>query len=301
MSYGKVGRGLILAIVLAALWIPEVKSEQPEQPIIQHPATPQKIKQGTNENPLAVNIVAPIQTQNDADHEGAKFYFEVGIGVIQTVIFLVQTLVFIFQWRAFNLQARILRITFREMRTGTSVARATTAAMKEVANAIAISSQAAKDSVAQQKSIMRPYLSLGYVGIVGQDSATRYRFEIRMSLNNMGNTAAHNVRYQACVDALAFPLREDFDFPINQTPMRYVGTIGPRQNFTLPIAIGRFLSDEEIAQIKIKSPIALYIWGTIWYEDSFNVTQHTNMCYSITWMSDGKTMAMTDRRNNDAS
>ena len=54
-------------------------------------------------------------------------------------------------------------------------------------------------------------LDLG--GVVPQDKSTGYRFEVRMTLQNTGNTPAYKVRSATRIDIFPFPLPGDFVLP----------------------------------------------------------------------------------------
>jgi hypothetical protein len=182
-------------------------------------------------------------------------------------------------------------------------ARAATA-MRDVANAVSANAKAANESLAVFKDAntrqMRAYLAVGLGGVVKQDTTTNYRFEVRMTLQNVGNTPAYKVVTNTQVDVLPFPLPQDFQLP----PFVETGSsanVGPHQNFIMTGVAGRIYSDDEINEIQFGSKKRLYVYGRVHYEDAFGVVRQINFCQAILWLKNDAFMSLNTANNNDAN
>jgi hypothetical protein len=174
-----------------------------------------------------------------------------------------------------------------EMRASIAEASRSATAMQDVATAVAADARAAEQSLAVYKDAnvrqMRAYLTVGLGSVVQQDPTTNYRFEVRMTLENVGNTPAYNVRSVARAAVLPIPLPSDFQMPaLDQKAPTNV--IGPHQNFILTGIADRIYPSEDVDEIKNGLKEHLYVYGAITYDDAFGQSRHTNFCQAILWL-----------------
>jgi hypothetical protein len=176
-------------------------------------------------------------------------------------------------------------------------------AMRDVALAVGDNARAANNSLAlfkdQNVRQTRAYLTVNLGGVVQQDNTSNYRFEIRMLVQNVGNTPAYRVASNTHVGILPFPLPVDFEFP------QYVdtgasGIIGPHLNAVITGIADRMFSDDELHELEFGDSKQLYIYGIVKYQDAFDAPRQTEFCDAIRWMKNGTFMTLNAPRFNDA-
>lgn len=228
----------------------------------------------------------------------------------------VYVLVAILQLVVFGIQARRLRQTIAKMdeiaggQTAdmqASIAQASRAAeaMERVANDMAVSATAARDSVdvlrertAQQ---MRAYLTVIIGQALYQERAKNIKFEGKPMLVNTGHTPARKVAYKARAAILPYEMLRDFAFPL---PAEVTGAsvMGPQQSALLSAIVADFVPDNEVPIIKSgAAKRALHVWGTVYYEDIFGENHETKFCQILTWQPDGKIFGYFAPGHNDAT
>jgi hypothetical protein len=109
---------IILAIVLAALWIPKSEAQQ-SNPIPKHQAASKPDERGTKENPFSVDIVRTAEADGSSpeqqkDRKKKKVIDGITIGILS-----LQTLIFLLQLIAFTKQVGWMKKTVVEMEKGT--------------------------------------------------------------------------------------------------------------------------------------------------------------------------------------
>jgi len=181
-----------------------------------------------------------------------------------------------------------------------SIAQATLAAkaMQSVADSMAINVSALSETVATNKEIaarqkvlgemqLRAYISVVIGGAIYQDRENKLRFEGRPMLVNDGNTPANRVVHKTIAAILPVPLPNGFVLPEPQSAEAGEGMIGPRQNRILTGIVSEFVDDGEVASIKRGDGKALYVWGSVNYEDAFRKPRRTDFCQILTWLPNG--------------
>lgn len=180
MSHGKAGRGiivLIIAIILAALWIPEARSQTPTQYHYQKANADQR---GTENHPLAIKIIPTDEdkktTEQEQEDRTIKASNDERLTDITARLVWVgwfQFFVFCFQLLAFRKQADFMQQTVIEMK------KASTLAMQEFV------------------SIYRPKLRVRMVKI---QSVTRGKpVIVKVEIVNVGETKARIVSNELSV------------------------------------------------------------------------------------------------------
>ena len=110
--------------------------------------------------------------------------------------------------------------------------------MRDVADAL----------IAQTKAVnanLRAYIELDFGAVVPQNKDTGYRYEVRLTLQNVGNTPANKVAYNLYTDVLPVPLPADFKIPaFNSAKAGGTSTVGPHQNMFATAIAPRIYSDD---------------------------------------------------------
>ncbi|MGB8458205.1 MAG: hypothetical protein WCE50_10825 [Candidatus Acidiferrum sp.] len=180
-------------------------------------------------------------------------------------------------------------------------ARRSASAMEEVAKGIAISSQAARQSISAINQQMRAYLSVVIGNAVFQERFKGLKFEGKPTLVNTGNTPAKNVSYRAGAAIMNFPLPEDFAFPLNIV-RQSTATIGAHQNAILSIIVDDFVDDSEVEDIKTgKANKCLFVWGVVTYDDIFGDHQTSKFCQSLFWNPNGTVYGFYYPKHNETT
>ncbi len=154
-------------------------------------------------------------------------------------------------------------------------------AMENVAEKIAVSTEAATASVSAINKQIRAYLFVLVGSGTIQNRASNLKFAASPTLLNAGNTPAHKVSYRIKAAVLPVPLPSDFTFPL---PSEVIGgsPVGPHQNATMNAFVDDFCADEEIEGIKIGgNDKALYAWGIVTYKDVFGENHSTKFCHTV--------------------
>ena len=187
-----------------------------------------------------------------------------------------------------------------------SIAEASRAAtaMQAVADGVVASAKAANDNLAVFKDAslrqMRAYLTVGLGGVVPQDKSTGYRFEVRMTLQNTGNTPAYKVRSATRIDIFPFPLPGDFVLP-KLSMAESSSILGPHQQLILTGGVAREVySDEDVNEIEFGIHKQLFVYGIVVYEDAFGFQRTTNFFQRVAWLKGNQFLSFVMPDHNDA-
>lgn len=190
-----------------------------------------------------------------------------------------------------------------DMKASIAEAARSATAMRDVAIAVGANAKAAETSVALFKDAnarqMRAYLIVSLGGVIKQDPATNYRFEVRMNLQNVGNTPAYKVAHVTRADVLPFPIPTDFQFP-TLSEATVSASVGPHQGFSVTGIASRIYPDDDVAEIATGTKKRLYVYGTIRYEDVFGASHQTNFSHAILWLKNDTFMTLNTPVHNDS-
>jgi len=300
------------ALLFAAMaWSQTPSPRQSRQTKTSNPKNPSaQDRRGTEESPLFIKEIPTTKTDDesaqDAKERAEKSANDRKVANFTEILALVGAL----QLVVFGLQSYYLRRTVEaageqsaDMKRSIAEANRLATAMEEVAKDIAVSTQAAIDSVAALRERtaqqMRAYLCV----IIGsgdyQDRAKNFKFASRPMLINAGHTPAHKVSYKAKAAIFPVPLPEDFTFPLTGESIG-AALVGPQQNATMGEIVDEFCDDTEVADIRIGNGKALYIWGIVSYEDVFGHKHFTKFCQTTHFATDNKVYGFFMPKHNDA-
>jgi hypothetical protein len=230
--------------------------------------------------------------------------FDVLATIITAIFTVVLALSTVLLWKETKDLRNFAQQQSEDMKASIAEAARAADAMRDVAKAVAANAEAANDTLALYKDANirqnRAYLTVGLGGVVAQTKETNYRFEVRMTLQNVGNTPAYNVRSNAHADLLPIPLPNDFQFPAFVPEISGTSTMGPHQsNFFTAIA-NRIYSDDEVHEMEFGPNKQLYVYGTVTYEDAFGISRKTNFCQQVLWLKGGGFMSYNIGKYNEA-
>lgn len=274
---------------------------------------------GTEADPLFVKVEptvkSPAEVAQDAKDRTDKLASDqqnvdinrqlVRVGILQFVVFVLQLAVFGFQ--AYKLQQTVKASAEQASDMKASIRESARAAdaMEKVAMNSMRAAQHASESVtalrertAQQ---MRAYLSIDIGSAIYQERGKNLRFEGKALLRNAGHTPAYRVSHTCSAGILPMPLPDNFDLPQPTQPARGGGVIGPGQSRILSAMIEELVPDDEVDAIKAGTGRALYIWGSVTYEDAFGEPRYTNFCQALIWQPNNAVMGYFIDRHDEAN
>lgn len=237
-----------------------------------------------------------------AEHERIFNVLSTTITAIFTVVLATST---VFLWKETKDLRNFAQEQSADMKHSIDEAARAATAMEGVAVAVAASAKAADESLETYKDAnvrqMRAYLTVGFGGVIKQDPGTGYRFEVRMNLQNVGNTPAYGVVSNVHVDVFPFPLPEEFQFPQLDDAISGASAVGPHQSFFLTGVADRIYSEGDVDEVSSGLHKRLYIYGTVKYEDAFGTRRQTRFCQAIIWLKNDTFMGLNTSKYNDAN
>jgi hypothetical protein len=212
--------------------------------------------------------------------------FDVLSTIITAIFTVVLALSTVLLWKETKDLRNFAQQQGEDMKAPIAEAARSASAMRDVAEALTAQTKAVNAN-------LRAYITLGLGGVVPQNRDTGYRYEVRMTVQNVGNTPANNVAFNLYTDLLLVPLPADFKIPaFDLAKAGGTTTVGPHQNWFATAVAPRIYSDDEENELKTGSKKLLYVFGTVTYEDVFGVTRYNKICQLILWMADGKTSSV---------
>jgi hypothetical protein len=200
------------------------------------------------------------------------------IGVVQTFIFTLQLIVFWYQARKLHQTVKAAAEQTGDMKRSIGEATRAANAMEKFAESGNSSAKTAAELLASQKDTMtrllRAYLCVNFGKAFFQKPDNSLKFEARLQLINAGQTPGYKVGYRARTAILPFPLPQDFDFSLPDTPTGGESTLGHGQQMILSGVVDRYYSETELAEINSGSK-RLYMFGTATYEDVYRISRRT--------------------------
>ena len=244
-------------------------------------------------------ISRPVKNNRLSKFEGIIVSRERVFDVLATIITAIFTVVLalstVLLWKETKDLRNFAEQQSLDMRDSIREAARSADAMRDVAKALAVDAEAARAN-------LRAYMTVGLGAVIPQDKDTGYRFEVRMTLQNVGNTPASKVAFNIYADVLPNPLPADFKFPaFNPAISGGVTTIGPHQNMLMTAIAPRIYSDDDVHEIQFESKKLLYVFGTVAYVDTFGASRYTSFCQMIIWLKNGVTMVRNYSSYNEAN
>ena len=166
-------------------------------------------------------------------------------------------------------------------------------AMRDMANALTVEAEGVHAN-------LRAYLTVGLGAVVPQNKDTNYRYEVRLTLQNVGNTPANKVATNMYANLLPFPLPDDFEIPAFNPAISGETTLGPHQTTILSAIAPQIYSDDEVNEIEhVGNKKLLYVFGTIKYEDVFGASRYAKICQAVVWLANGGQMTRNYGKFNE--
>jgi hypothetical protein len=278
---------------------------------------------GTEQKPIVVKVLpteksAAERAQEDRERQQKEtsdtriFWLTialVAVGALQFLALIIQAVVFGVQARrlrqSVDLSRDIASQQQQDMAASIAAASRAATAMEGVAAGIAESVENSRNVIEQQRRFaqlqMRPYVSVTDPGYVPEDLQRGLCAGIQVWIVNTGHSPAHNFRFAARTRILPFPLPDDFDFTVPDDEIMISGHINPGQRFYIRRVIDRLLTPQETQDVTLGNGVRLYIHGSIFYTDVFNVEHRTNFSQFGVWDTAGRFSAINTTRHNDAT
>ncbi len=146
------------------------------------------------------------------------------------------------------------------------------------------------------RSQLRAYLSVIIGSAIEQDRSKGLKFEGNPTLQNHGQTPAYRVRYVGKADIIPDSLVNNYQFTVDVKDIISEATIGPSETRILSGTVQNYVSDTDIPAIKAGTGSALWVWGTILYDDAFGRHHFVNFCQRLAWLSDGRVFGIYSPR-----
>jgi hypothetical protein len=179
--------------------------------------------------------------------------------------------------------------------------------MEAVAQSMAVSSEAANDSVAALRERtaqqMRAYITVLIGTATAQDRGNGVKFQVAPLVVNSGNTPAYKLGYKMRAGVLPYPLPADYQLP-HLRQMVGESIMGPQQQIVLieGTVVEDFVADQDVEYVKYAlGGKALYGWGLIMYEDIFGEKHQTEFCQSVHWLPNGSVWGIYTPGRNRAN
>jgi hypothetical protein len=221
--------------------------------------------------------------------------FDVLATIITAIFTVVLALSTVFLWRETKDLRDFAQQQSNDMKASIAEATRSADAMRDVAKALSA-------QTASTHAMLRAYLTLGLAGVIPQNKETNYRYEVRMTLQNVGITPASKVGVNTYADILPIPLPSDFKFPTFDPALGGVnGNIGPHQNNIISAIAPRIYSDEDVHEVETSAKKALYVFGTVVYEDIFGASRTTTFCQLVLPLKNGAFMTRNYGKYNEAN
>lgn len=234
-------------------------------------------------------------------HERIFNVLNTTVTAIFTVVLATST---VFLWKETKDLRDFAQLQSADMKESIKEASRAATAMQNVATAVAANAQASNESLALYRDAnirqMRAYLTVGFIGVLPQDAATNFRFEVRMSLQNVGNTPAYKVESNTYVSILPFPLSHDFIFPEFNETLSAPAVMMPHQSNMISGFADRIYSDDDVHEISYGPSKRLYVYGIVKYKDAFDVNRQTIFCQEIEYLKNNSFMTRNTRDYNEA-
>jgi hypothetical protein len=148
---------------------------------------------------------------------------------------------------------------------------------------------------------MRAYITISYGQLFYQDQRVGPRIQMDPAVLNVGFTPARRVVSAFKAAILPFPIPDDFDFTIPEPDPDIGGTMHPRQPYTFRAVADEFYTEEDIWDTIFLKGRALYVWGTVWYDDISKIRRFQDYAAFAVWREAGKCGWVNAPRHNNGN
>lgn len=280
MTHGKIRRTLILAIVLAALWIPEAYSEQiPEGQRQEHPAQHNDYPADNNGDSFGfiikgVQTFAPTKLPTNylqyATHDQATQHDDDRSPSLTDwlLVFFTAVLGGVSIWQGIQ-----LRNTVEEMGRGTAITKTLASAANKGANAI-ISSERAYLFLYEPNAKIFP---VGSERMYQESIPLKTKPIMEWSVINMGRTPAvlMEIRIKLYMGKAIPPIRDFKDSFLWKGQF----ILKSEKTYTVaPVSYDRVLTVQEVKELQQENDLYFFFFGNISYQDVFGIIYERGFC-----------------------
>jgi len=296
--------------------------QPPKQIPAEHSAKAETDQRGTEQSPLVVKTLSAPKSQleatqdaQDREEKTTTDRWMISLTGVLAIIAAIQT-------RVFWVQANRLKDTIvkmgeiadgqtADMKTSIDQATRAGSAMEKVAEAMSANVEIVRGVAATNKELadrqsklwpmqMRAYITVIVGTATYQDIKNNIKFAAGPEIVNTGNTPAHKVTHRINAAILNFPIDDSFTFPTIAPSKISETVVGPAQRRSLHSIVKETFPEEEVPFIKEGVNRALCVWGTVTYDDVFEVSHYTNFCQILTWLKDGRIYGYYHPYHNDS-
>ena len=224
-----------------------------------------------------------------------------GLSLLFTVVLAISTILL---WRATKRLAVGAERQAADFKASIIESARSAAAMENVATHMAISAQAASDSVAALKERtaqqMRAYLSIHVGSATFQEREKGLLFEGTPNILNTGATPAHHVRYRAKAEIVPTASVATFRYPLDGVETGGA-TLNAGQSFIASAVVDHYIADQDVEPTKRLEGQCLLVWGSVRYEDIFGESHETAFGLVYRWLPDGSIFGQWTDAHNEAT
>jgi hypothetical protein len=158
------------------------------------------------------------------------------------------------------------------------------------------------DARASSERQLRAYIVVMPGGVIRQSRRRNLRFELRPVVKNTGQTPAYKVRISGHAVVRSAILGPDEDYSADQFgPSPSIMTLGSGQEMISFSVLDHFVSKGDLRSLMRGDRLRLYVYGTVYYEDTFGNERRTNFNYGIVWMPRRQNFWNASRYNNHST
>ena len=253
-------------------------------------------QRGTVDSPLVVKLVPARRDQGDLAREASERKERAasdGKLVLWTAVVGIATVALVAVTTINLLLLLGQRGELREQRT----------LMRRQADHLEEQAVQLKATVAQMKDTaerqLRPYVVVRPGKVYMQNREAGLPLKWAPEILNTGQTPAYDLKCAVRLEFREFPLPVGSTFDVSVSEHDSQGTLGAGERMDTPIPAGRMLTDDELRGVKSRQGVAMYVYGSVTYRDTFDDTHHTNFCYYAAW--DGANVrGEMSKQHNDA-
>lgn len=135
---------------------------------------------------------------------------------------------------------------------------------------------------------LRAYISVVIGTAVFQERPNGIKFAGHPTIRNNGRTPAYNVRHFGKAEIIPDAIVDNFRFERPAGNSLSQACIGPSENRILTCIVPNMVNDSDVESIKRGFDQALWIWGTVIYDDAFGKPRYINYSQRLIWFPDGQ-------------
>jgi hypothetical protein len=147
---------------------------------------------------------------------------------------------------------------------------------------------------------LRAYISVVIGTAAFQERPSGTKFAGHPTLRNSGRTPAYNVRHFGKAEIIPHAIVDNFRFERPAGNSLGQACVGPGEERILSCVVPNMVNDNDVESIKRGIDQALWIWGTILYDDAFGKPRYVNYSQKLVWFPDGQIFGIYGENFSDS-